>query len=30
MDAVYLLIIMALYAGTHWLVNAVSRLGAGE
>jgi hypothetical protein len=27
MDAMYLAIIAALYAATHWLVKAVSRLG---
>jgi hypothetical protein len=27
MDAVYLGIIAVLYAATHWLVKAVSRLG---
>lgn len=27
MDAVYLVIIVALYASTHWLVKALSRLG---
>lgn len=26
MDAVYLVIIVALYASTHWLVKALSRL----
>ena len=30
MDAVYLVIIAALYAATHWLVKAVSRLGGEE
>jgi len=30
MDAVYLAIIAALYAVTHWLVKAVSRLGGEE
>lgn len=30
MDAVYLVIIVALYAATHWLVKAVSRLGGEE
>lgn len=30
MDAVYLVIIAALYAATHWLVRAVSRLGGEE
>ena len=30
MDAVYLVIIAALYAATHWLVTAVSRLGGEE
>jgi hypothetical protein len=29
MDAVYLVIILVLYAATHWLVRAVSRLGGG-
>ena len=27
MDAVFILIIIALYATTHWLVAAVARLG---
>ena len=27
MDAVYLVVITVLYAATHWLVRAVSRLG---
>ena len=26
MDALYLVIVAVLYAGTHWLVKAVSRL----
>jgi hypothetical protein len=30
MDAVYLVIIVVLYAATHWLVKAVSRLGGEE
>jgi hypothetical protein len=30
MDAVYLAIIVTLYAATHWLVKVVSRLGGGE
>jgi len=30
MDAVYLVIIVALYAATHWVVRAVSRLGGEE
>lgn len=30
MDAVYLAIIVVLYAATHWLVKAVSRLGGEE
>lgn len=30
MDAVFLAIIVVLYAVTHWLVKAVGRLGAGE
>lgn len=30
MDAVYLVLILALYAATHWLVRAVSRLGSSE
>jgi hypothetical protein len=30
MDAVYLVIIVALYAATYWLVKMVSRLGGGE
>jgi len=30
MDAIYLVIIVALYAATHWLVRAVSRLGGEE
>jgi hypothetical protein len=30
MDAVYVVIIVALYAVTHWVVKAVSRLGGEE
>ncbi len=30
MDAVYLVIIVVLYAATHWLVKAVTRLGDGK
>jgi len=30
MDAIFILIILALYAVTHWLVRAVGRLGGGE
>jgi len=30
MDAVYLAIIAVLYAATHWMVKAVSRLGGEE
>jgi hypothetical protein len=30
MDAVYVAIIAVLYAATHWLVKAVSRLGGEE
>jgi hypothetical protein len=30
MDAVFILIIIAWYATTHWLVAAVSRLGGIE
>ena len=30
MDAVFILIIIALYATTHWLVAAVARLGGIE
>jgi hypothetical protein len=30
MDAVYLVIIAVLYAATHWLVKAVSRLGGEQ
>ncbi len=30
MDAVYLVIISALYTATHWLVKAVSRLGSEQ
>jgi len=30
MDGVYLVIIAAIYAATHWLVKAVSRLGGEE
>ena len=30
MDAVYVVIIIVLYAVTHWLVKAVSRLGGEE
>jgi len=29
MDAVYIVILVLLYAATHWLVKAVSRLGGG-
>jgi hypothetical protein len=30
MDLVFILIIIALYAATHWLIWALSRLGGGE
>jgi hypothetical protein len=30
MDALFILVIVALYAVTHWLVRAVSRLGGVE
>jgi hypothetical protein len=30
MDIVFILLIMGLYAATHWLVMAVSRLGDVE
>ncbi len=30
MDALFVLIIIGLYAATHWLVTAVSRLGGVE
>jgi hypothetical protein len=30
MDAVFILTIIALYAATHWLAAAVSRLGGVE
>ena len=30
MDAVFILVIIALYAITHWLAVAVSRLGGTE
>jgi hypothetical protein len=30
MDIVFILIIVALYAGTHWLIWALSRLGGVE
>jgi hypothetical protein len=30
MDIVFILIILALYAGTHWLIWALSRLGGVE
>jgi hypothetical protein len=30
MDAVYIVILVVLYAATHWLVKAVSRLGEGQ
>ncbi len=30
MDAVYLVTIVVLYAATHWLVKAVTRLGGGK
>lgn len=30
MDAVYLVIIAVLYAATHWIVKAVSRLEGEE
>jgi hypothetical protein len=30
MDAIFILIIIGLYAATHWLAVAVSRLGGVE
>ena len=30
MDAVFILIIIGLYAATHWVTRAVSRLGGVE
>jgi hypothetical protein len=30
MDLIYILIIVALYAATHWLVWALTRLGGVE
>jgi len=30
MDAMFILIIVVLYAATHWLVKALSRLGGVE
>jgi hypothetical protein len=30
MDAVFIVIIVALYAATHWLIWAVSKLGDKE
>jgi hypothetical protein len=30
MDAVFILLIIALYAVTHWMVGAISRLGDVE
>ncbi len=30
MDAVFIVTILALYAATHWLVWAISRLGGVE
>jgi len=30
MDAIFILIILALYATTHWLIWALSRLGGVE
>ena len=30
MDLIFILIIVALYAATHWLVRALSRLGGVE
>jgi hypothetical protein len=30
MDLVFILIIIALYAATHWLIRALSRLGGVE
>jgi hypothetical protein len=30
MDAVFIVIIVALYAATHWLIWAVSKLGGKE
>jgi hypothetical protein len=29
-DVVFILIIVGLYAGTHWLISALSRLGGVE
>jgi hypothetical protein len=30
MDIVFILVIVVLYAATHWIASAVSRLGGGE
>jgi hypothetical protein len=30
MDAVFILVVIALYAVTHWLVAAIARLGGVE
>jgi hypothetical protein len=30
MDLIFILIIVGLYAGTHWLIWALSRLGGVE
>jgi hypothetical protein len=29
MDAVFILIVIALYGVTHWIVEAIARLGGG-
>lgn len=30
MDAIFILLTLVLYAATHWLVRAVSKLGGAE
>ena len=30
MDAIFILIIVGLYAATHWVARAISRLGSVE
>ena len=30
MDAIFILIILGLYAATHWVAGAISRLGGVE
>jgi len=29
-DVIFILVLLALYAVTHWLIGAVSRLGSSE